>query len=243
MKCKCGGTMRLMRLTMDTEAHVCIMCGRDNMPRKQPVSEPELDPETISTPSIRVTKIRRTCPGCGREGLKFSGKCGRCVDREKHGLDLITGKPLVTVPKPPSIQPETIAVQPKAKEPTMATKKVTPRGDCPSCNRKDVLMPGPKCSRCYDRIKKGKDVITGAPVTAQEPAPPLKAATPPISEKKAVQHKPAADACTVDVKQLLDDTWISQRMLILEKLDKTRSNYSRLEMALHYVDRLKEVGV
>ncbi len=241
MKCKCGGIMRLMQLTMDTEAHVCIMCGRDNLPRKQPIDEPEVDPETITTPSIRVTKVRRTCPGCGRDGLKFSGKCGRCVDREKHGLDLVTGKPLVTVPKPPTVQPETIAVQPKTKEPTMATKKVTPRGDCPSCNRKDVLMPGPKCSRCYYRISKGQDPITGKPVAAQEPVAPQKAATPPISEKKAVQPKPASGTCTVNVMQLVDDTWIAQRSIMEKKLNDC-IGYDRLDLTLAYIDKINELG-
>jgi hypothetical protein len=44
-------------------------------------------------------------------------------------------------------------------------------GTCPSCKRENVNMPGPnKCSRCYDRIKRGVDVITGEPISAKAPA-------------------------------------------------------------------------
>lgn len=42
------------------------------------------------------------------------------------------------------------------------------RGTCPVCKRKDVLMPSDKkCSRCYDRQRKGLDPVTGEPVVSK----------------------------------------------------------------------------
>lgn len=61
---------------------------------------------------------------------------------------------------------------------TVVTKTKTPRGTCKLCNRPDVIIPGGgKCSRCYSRIKKGLDPLTGelavvvpsAPQTARFP--------------------------------------------------------------------------
>lgn len=64
------------------------------------------------------------------------------------------------------------------------------RGTCPVCKRKDVLMPsGQKCSRCYDRQRKGLDPVTGKPVAAA--APVAKAVGADTVELLSIQ-KPAA---------------------------------------------------
>lgn len=93
MKCNCGGIMQMKRLSYDTEAHVCILCGRDDLPRRTPTRSDNFA-EPIVSVTIRACERPRTCPGCGRDGLIFSGKCGRCRWRAKRSRDLITGEPM-----------------------------------------------------------------------------------------------------------------------------------------------------
>jgi len=98
MKCKCGGPMQLKLVAMDTEIHICLLCGRDNLPRRVSTESDIQDKigARVTKSGKRPCELPRTCPGCGRGGLIFSGHCQRCRDREKRGLDLITGKPLAT---------------------------------------------------------------------------------------------------------------------------------------------------
>lgn len=72
-------------------------------------------------------------------------------------------------------------------------------GNCPSCKRENVLMPGPKCSRCYDRIKRGKHVITGEPIKplrAHDIEPAGKTAT--ATTTKPAKAAPLAPAILAD---------------------------------------------
>jgi hypothetical protein len=56
----------------------------------------------------------------------------------------------------------------RVKETNMATK-IT-HGTCNHCNRENVNMPSPgKCSRCYDRMKRGVDIFTGKPIGTKVP--------------------------------------------------------------------------
>lgn len=98
MRCKCGGIMRPMMLTVETCANVCILCGRDDLPRQIGHVPEEPDQAQLAPVSVKPWKAPRTCPGCQRPGLIFSGKCQRCYTRESKGLDLITGKPVVDTP-------------------------------------------------------------------------------------------------------------------------------------------------
>lgn len=88
--------MQIKRLSYETEARVCILCGRDDIPRQTVVGLPaEIAVEAVSI-AIPANKRRRTCPGCSRDGLIFSGSCQRCRWRAARGLDLITGEPINT---------------------------------------------------------------------------------------------------------------------------------------------------
>lgn len=177
MKCPaCGGLMQLRRLTIDTDAYVCIICGRDNLPRKEaaPESDEDMAPSIHRSPHH---KQRRTCPGCGRPNLIFSGRCQRCQYRAKRGLDLVTGHP-VTTPQ------AALSIAVSKKETAMATSKR--RGTCPVCKRPNLILAGTKCSRCYYRISQGKDPVTNQPTTAQDDTMPPTAATPPILPEKPV---------------------------------------------------------
>lgn len=80
--------MRPMVLTIDTVANVCILCGRDDMERREP------PPEVVEVLPFKHPKKARTCPGCQRPNLKFTGKCQRCITRTRKGLDLVTGAKL-----------------------------------------------------------------------------------------------------------------------------------------------------
>ncbi|MFZ4857941.1 MAG: hypothetical protein ACOYL3_16245 [Desulfuromonadaceae bacterium] len=73
-------------------------------------------------------------------------------------------------------------------ETTMA--KIT-HGTCNHCKRENVNMPFPgKCSRCYDRMKRGVDIFTGEPVPT-EPAPAILADDEPPSDPSdnRVKHR------------------------------------------------------
>lgn len=93
MKCRCGGFMQLKRLSIDTYAHVCMLCGRDDLPRRVATG---IDADGAPAPIKPKVMKRKTCPGCYRPGLIFTGKCGRCRERIKRGLDLVTGMPIKT---------------------------------------------------------------------------------------------------------------------------------------------------
>lgn len=165
----------------------CILCGWEKARPAAPV-KPLPVPETAKpSPAPSAATIKRaapgtlitfgTCPSCQRPDMKLnhSGKCGRCAYRLLKGIDLLlpSQKPGIAAPRQAVTQ-----LKPEIKEITMTTK-ITPRGHCPTCDRDDVLMPGPKCSRCYDRISKGRDPKTNEPVTAQETTKTREAATPP----------------------------------------------------------------
>ncbi len=95
---------------------------------------------------------------------------------------------------------------------TEATVSETKRGNCPSCNREDVLMPGPKCSRCYDRIKRGVDVITGesTPVfRAHDHPTPVKAAAT-INNKVVSTNPEQVSKLPVDKMDSLENKLFSE---------------------------------
>lgn len=49
---------------------------------------------------------------------------------------------------------------------------VVAKGTCNICNRSDLELPSKgQCGRCYDRIKKGKDPLTGKLLKGEKPAP------------------------------------------------------------------------
>lgn len=60
---------------------------------------------------------------------------------------------------------ETQPAEPAQGRETMAGKE---KQTCPTCKRPDLtLITADKCGRCHDRIKKGKDPITGEPITGE----------------------------------------------------------------------------
>lgn len=154
MKCKCSGLMVPRQLTCDTVAHVCVNCGRDNLPRRAPGADdithgPKPVVDTAKKP---LWETPRTCPGCGRPGLIFTGKCGRCSARKKHGLDLVTGRPVAT----------TSAAAPLPQKPAPAPKApaAVNSGTCPLCHRLDQkLKPTGRCGRCDYRLYHGINLL------------------------------------------------------------------------------------
>lgn len=183
--------------------------------------------------------------------LHHAGHCGRCAYRLSKGIDLLLpSQPSgIAAPRkdPPPVQ--TIPAQPK--ENTMAKPART--GTCPTCSRPNVTLTQTKagnCFRCYDRIRKGHDPLgtgradkkKGAEPAPEAPAPEA-AATPPILKEKPVQPKPAPDACTIDVIQLLDDMWLEKRVIMVDQLSRSKSICSRLALANSYAERINALGV
>ena len=130
--------------------------------------------------------------------------------------------------------------------------KKSPRGDCPECNRKDVLMPGPKCSRCYDRLRRGVDVITGEcvpPLQTHELVPsivkaPAKQAAPKVTLKDpaaVLVKRSATDPLSIDPVECVDALWRNLRNSFIRKLSGSTSALDRLETALCMVEDLKEL--
>jgi len=59
------------------------------------------------------------------------------------------------------------------------------RGDCPLCKRKNVHMPGPKCSRCYSRLAKGRDILTNQPISSPEGSTAKQPIPPPLPKRQS----------------------------------------------------------
>ena len=117
------------------------------------------------------------------------------------------------------------------------------RGTCPICKREDVLMPGPKCSRCYDRTQRGVDVLTGKPVApfrahdhvVKTTASPLAGYLSTIVVVPEVQPELVAPPAvitpyTIDPVELLDTTWLEIRERWINKFLNTGSAEERLKM-------------
>lgn len=137
-------------------------------------------PQVIQTEKPMEQKIsyERKCIDCGIVANHFGNRCGPCwadFNRSRNDTDNTYMSNDIQNGCDDTNQIEEVIVTTKTTQ-----TSGTPRGYCPSCNRDDVLMPGPKCSRCYDRIKKGKDVITGEPVTAETPVQD-KTTLPPVA--------------------------------------------------------------
>jgi len=113
------------------------------------------------------TKKLINCINCGWYG--FPPASNEEAKQEEVDADLaailapVLSKAMSIIPKNIPIMP-IIQASPlkdiKQKETTMSTQK----GTCPTCKREGVSMPFlDKCHRCYDRIRKGKDPLTGKP--------------------------------------------------------------------------------
>lgn len=200
----------------------------------------------ISAPKIKpFYELPRHCPVCGRDGLIYTGKrCARCRIRHKNGLDMITGKPLNLPTTSPDVDITPI------KEPDMS--KAT-HGTCNHCKRDDVHLPSPgKCSRCYSRMKKGLDVITGEPIplfrahdhapVAHKPAPaPAVPAAPKVSTPITPDFMPVSSvpALNVDLEKVIDSAWQSKRAALIKKISDVENDYDRLMLACDIISDLQ----
>ncbi|MEI8133016.1 MAG: hypothetical protein WCG34_11335 [Leptolinea sp.] len=88
-----------------------------------------------------------TCPKC-KALLTFEPAYGLISARVKCILcGWERARPVaVVIPPPERVEVKQVAIR---------TDK---RGTCQLCLREDVYLRGPKCSRCYNRIKRGVDV-------------------------------------------------------------------------------------
>lgn len=178
------------------------------------------------------------CEDCPHGGVKYVGPAKVVKpDRNKQ-------------PSAPEVRP--------ANPPMIATKEKTmtklAKGTCPTCKRTAVTLTQTKagdCFRCYDRIKKGKDPVTGLIGQAVPPVPPPKATQETaVPQQDAVLKAPASAAappvagtCTIDVVQVLDSLLAEKRASMVEKLNSSKSICSQLALAHTYVERINALGV
>jgi hypothetical protein len=102
------------------------------------------------------TKEMIKCINCGWFG--FLPASNNLAKQEEVLADPDGAKIQKIIPTPPSMK------NIEKKEHVMSTPKST----CPTCKRSDVtLVTSTKCGRCHDRIKKGKNPITGEPEPAK----------------------------------------------------------------------------
>jgi hypothetical protein len=163
-------------------------------------------------------------------------KCILCGWEKTHGH--VTAAPdqaaMIITPAP--------VVDPIKIEEENCMSTTTKRGYCPSCKRDDVLMPGPKCSRCYDRASRGVDAITG------EPIPPLRAhdhiATPKtkLPPKAPSTETAEPSAYKIDLVECLDASWAILRTHMVQKLVAEPTAQSRLSMTFKMVTDLKSLA-
>lgn len=169
------------------------------------------------------------CEDCPHGGVKYVGPAKVVKpDRNKQ-------------PSAPEVRP--------ANPPMIATKEKTmtklAKGTCPTCKRTTVTLTQTKagdCFRCYDRIKKGKDPVTGLVGQAAPPVPPPRAAQETTAPQPAAPTPPAAGTCTIDVVQVLDSLLAEKRAIMVEKLNSSKSICSQLALAHTYVERINALG-
>lgn len=202
MKCKCGGLMQLRQLTMDTDAHVCVNCGRDDIPRK---SAPADEPDEIPVPLPKPVPAPKpppaepfpkfgTCPSCQRTNIRLghAGKCGRCAYRLKNKIDLALPNQKPGKAAPRSDDPAPAPIITHKKENTI----MGAFGTCTTCHRTNIsLQYKDTCARCHKRIAKGKDPLTGEKigVVAKAAGAAILTYDKPISPITTVQPAPAAN--------------------------------------------------
>lgn len=208
-------------------------------------------PEPIKAAPIGAQPETRpkdgSCVGCGRPGLVLDngGYCGRCKYRRANNIDLYLPNQTSGIAAPrKTTAPATIKTE--TKEISMPSTK-TKRGNCPSCRRDDVLMPGPKCSRCYDRIERGVDVITGKPPVKPALAPAILAddevETLPVTVVK--QAKPVEltfEDFHIDVVGAVDEAWRTKRHDFITQLRNATKAAEKLRIAFHTLASVKAMG-
>lgn len=244
---KCDGLLKHWPAdVIGPERVTCTLCGWIFERTAPPIPAREIFSEKPAEPA---TKWIGACPSCKRAGIiiwKNTGTCSRCNYRLRQGLDVYMETEVARI-QGTNNKP---AAQPNPKEKDMPT-----HGDCPVCNRKNVNMPGPKCSRCYDRIKNGKDVITGlklpAPATTAGSAPgtggsnPLVPSLPSVPKQKPDKQPKTiivkTSICSVDIMAVIDATWQHKRQILADDLGKIVDPKNRLRQAARVLDNIESI--
>lgn len=75
--------MQSRQLTVDTDANVCISCGRDDIPRRQSTTKDREE----DVKAVEVVGLYQVCKLCHREIKTYGGVCSRCRYRMDKGLE------------------------------------------------------------------------------------------------------------------------------------------------------------
>lgn len=190
---------------------------------------------------------------CQKNRKSGTFACAGCVGL--NNTRLVAYQPIEHDPNPlePEALPRSIIIVDHTinEEITDMAQKTTPRGTCPVCKRENVLLPGPKCHRCYGRARKGLDALTGDPATSETPAKAQKPAPAPapVAEQPAPGPNPPAraattarDVCSVDIVAHLDSVWTSKRASWIRELTESPNISNRLLYAGQMIKALEELG-
>jgi hypothetical protein len=123
----------------------------------------------------------------------------------------------------------------------------TTHGFCNHCKRDDVNLPSPgKCSRCYSRIRRGLDVITGEPLAIPSVPPPAIQAVDlgetGINEAQFLSTENIGHSI-ISLEALLDEVWQQKRTQLLGMLDQCNSNLERLQTDSFIMQELNDFEV
>lgn len=125
-------------------------------------------------------------------------------------------------------------------------------GTCPVCKRPDRKMNGTKCPRCYSRIAKGLDPLTGKPANAAPPAPAIladdetenmaTAIVAMVTIPEIVQEKKISNDFNVDVLGAIDSAWLVKRDTFICQLTAAKTTPDRLRIAFHTLATIQALG-
>lgn len=247
---KCKGLLKYEPADiLGPERVKCILCGWE---KHRPAPPAPLRPETAEerpkqadSPKPRPERKPTfgTCPSCKRiaMSLKHGGICGRCSYRKTNGIDVLLPNhtPGILAPRAEQEQQQT-NTKPETKENSMA--KTT--GTCPVCKRPDRKMNGTKCPRCYSRIAKGLDPLTGEPVKllrAHDLEPADRTAVGKAVPARSETPAAPSTGFNLDVLAAIDEAWQGKREAVLLQLRATDRIADKLRLAhtvLHSVNTI-----
>lgn len=252
---KCNGLLKHEPADiLGPERVKCILCGWEKIrsgarpARVAPVSETvktspvEPKPKLSPKPKADPRPTDGTCASCHRAGLVLNngGICGRCTYRLSKGIEVMLPNQQSGIMAPRKGATSITPIQ--TKETTHMPSK---RGTCPLCKRENVLMPGPKCSRCYSRAKLGLDLLTGEPLPVfrahdHSDLSSVKDTVKPAA-KSAAAALPAS-GFSLDVLAVIDEAWSSKRAAFIDQILAADKTADKLRITLNTLASVRDMS-
>lgn len=246
---KCNGLLKHEPADiLGPERVKCILCGWEKVrpgarpARVAPVSETMKKAPAEPKPKADPRPADGSCVSCHRTGLVLSngGICGRCTYRLSKGIDVLLTNQQSGILAPRKVATPITPIQ--TKETTHMPSK---RGTCPLCKRENVLMPGPKCSRCYSRSKLGLDLLTGEPLPVFRAHDHSDLSSIKDTIKPAVKPAAAtlpASGFSLDVLAVIDEAWSSKRAAFIDQILAADKTADKLRITLNTLASVRDMS-